>query len=139
MLHHTPSVPTEQMLLLLEDCLDRYMAERRSRITPFVDRHFPLEETIAIQKRSFLSDLLCYPINTLWAIPYVFIKKTGDSLDKLGWAAAQSLVSIVPSGMKRRYQLEMEPLLRAHARRGEAPPSDSPASATPSNCISSLP
>lgn len=107
----TPA-PTEQTLLALEDCIERYIADRRSRIEPFVDRHFSLRDTIAIQKRSFLVDLLCCPINTLWAIPYMFVKKTGESLSKLGWVRASRFLSVVPSGMKRRYQKEIEKSIR---------------------------
>ena len=83
MLQNAPSAPTEQILLALEDCIERYVEERRSRIPPFVDRHFSLEHTIALQKRSLMSDLFCYPINTMWAIPYMFFRKTGESLGKL--------------------------------------------------------
>ena len=103
---------SEEALLSLEDCLERYIAERRSRIEPFVDRHFSLQDTIAIQKRSLLIDLLCYPINTLWAIPYMFVKKTGESLGRLGWATASRLLSVVPSGLKRGYQKEIEKSIR---------------------------
>lgn len=110
--HHVPPALTEQTISALEDCIDRYIEERRSRIEPFVDRHFSLHDTILIQKRSLLIDLLCYPINTLWAIPYLFVKKTGESLCKLGWAPAGRLVSAVPSGMKRRYQKEIESSIR---------------------------
>ena len=106
------SAPPEHIHLALEDRIDRSVVERRSRIGPFVERHFSLHDTIAIQKRSFLIDLLCYPINTLWAIPYMFIKKTGESLGRLGWATAGRLLSVVPSGMKRRYQKEIEKSIR---------------------------
>ncbi len=113
MLCGAPSASTEEILLALEDCIERYVAERRSRIEPFVDRQFSLEHTIALQKRSLLSDLLCYPINTLWAIPYMFVKKTGESLGKLGWTTAHRLLSLVPSGMKRRYHKEIEASIRS--------------------------
>lgn len=112
MLHHVPPTATEQLLLSLEDCIERYIAERRSRIEPFVHSHFSLEETIRLQRRSLLSDLACYPINTLWAIPYVFMKKSGESFAKMGWTTAHSFLSIVPSGMKRRYQKDIETAVR---------------------------
>lgn len=112
MLQNAPLAPTEQILVALEDCIERYVAERRSRVSPFVDRHFSLERTIALQKRSLLSDLVCYPINMMWAIPYMFIKKTTESLGRLGWTRAHGLLSIVPSGMKRRYQKELETSIR---------------------------
>lgn len=112
MLSDTPSASTDQILLALEDCIDRYLGERRSRIGPFVDRQFSLEHTFVLQKRSLLKDLLCYPVNTMWAIPYVVFKKTSESLGKLGWTTAHSLLSIVPSGMKRQYQKDVETSIR---------------------------
>ena len=112
MLRDAPPASTEQILLALEECIERYIAERRSRIRPFVDRQFSLEHTFALQKQSLCSDLLCYPINTMWAIPYMVLRKTGESLGKLGWTTAHSLLSHVPSGMKRRYQIEIETSVR---------------------------
>ena len=95
----------------LEDCIDRYIAECHSRVDGFVDRHFSLQETLALQKQSFVSDLLCYPVNTLWAIPYLLLKKVVEVPEKLGWRAGADLVGILPSGLKTRYQKDIERLI----------------------------
>lgn len=108
MLRHISAGSSDQILLSLEECIDRYVAERRSRVEPFLERHFSLAGTIMLQKRSLLGDLLCYPINTIWAIPYLFIKKCTESMDKLGWTTASSFLSTVPSGMRRRYHKDIE-------------------------------
>lgn len=96
----------------MEDCIDRYITDRRSRIEPFVERHFSLRDTFALQKRSLLTNLLCYPVNTLWSIPYLFVKKLSDFLEKLGWAQAATMLAAVPSGLKSLYQKEVESLVR---------------------------
>lgn len=95
----------------LEDCIDRYIAECHGRVDGFVARHFTLQETVALQKQSFVSDLLCYPVNTLWAIPYLLMKKVVEVPEKLGWRAGADLVGFLPSGMKTKYQKHMERLL----------------------------
>jgi hypothetical protein len=66
---------TATAILALEECIEQYIAECRRRVDGFVERHFSLQETIALQKRSLVSDLLCHPINALWSIPSLFLKK----------------------------------------------------------------
>lgn len=95
----------------IEDCIDQYIAECHSRVDGFVERHFSLQETIALQKQSFVGDLLCHPVNTLWAIPYLLLKKVVEVPEKLGWRAGADLVGLLPSGMKTRYQKEIERLI----------------------------
>lgn len=109
---HVFAEPSAHILLSLEECIDRYMADRRSRIEPFLQRHFSLADTIRIQKRSILSDLFCYPVNTVWAIPYVFVKKCAESIEKLGWTGISRSLSAVPSGMKRRYHKDIEAFIK---------------------------
>lgn len=104
--------PAVLALLGMEDCIDRYIAERRSRIDPFVERHFSLRDTFALQQRSLLTNLLCYPVNSLWSIPYLFVKKLSESLEKLGWGSAAGLLSAVPSGLKSLYQKEVECMVK---------------------------
>jgi hypothetical protein len=96
----------------IEDCIDRYIGERRSRVDAFVERHFSLPDTFALQKRSLITNLVCYPVNSLWSIPYLFVKKLGESLEKLGWGSAAGLVSAVPSGLKSLYQKDVELMVR---------------------------
>lgn len=104
---------TATAIAALEDCIDRYIAECHGRVDGFVARHFSLQETMALQKRSFVSDLFCHPINTLWTIPYLLLKKVVEVPEKLGWRAGADLVGILPSGLKTRYQKEIERLIAA--------------------------
>lgn len=102
---------TATAMAALEDCIDRYIAECHGRVDGFVARHFSLQETLALQKQSFVSDLLCHPVNTLWAIPYLLLKKVVEVPEKLGWRAGSELVGVLPSGMKTQYQREIERVL----------------------------
>jgi len=95
----------------LEECIEQYIADCRSRVDVFVERHFSLQETIALQKQSLVSDLLCYPVNALWAIPSLFVKKLIEVPMKLGWRSGADLVTLVPIGLKTRYQREIERLI----------------------------
>ena len=54
---------------------------------------------------------LCYPVNTLWAIPYLLLKKVVEVPEKLGWRAGADLVGVLPSGLKTRYQKDIERLI----------------------------
>jgi hypothetical protein len=98
-------------ILGLEECIEQYIAECRSRVDGFVERHFSLQETIALQKQSLVSDLLCHPINTLWAIPSLFLKKLIEVPVKLGWRSGADLIALLPTGLKTRYQKEIERLI----------------------------
>ncbi len=95
----------------IEDCIDRYIAGCHSRVDGFVARHFSLQETVALQKQSLVSDLLCHPVNTLWAIPHLLLKKIVEVPEKLGWRAGADLIAMLPSGKKTQYQKEIERLI----------------------------
>lgn len=98
-------------ILALEECIEQYIADCRSRVDGFVERHFSLQETIALQKQSLVSDLLCHPINALWAIPSLFVKKLIEIPVKVGWRSGANLITRLPTGLKTRYQREIERLI----------------------------
>jgi hypothetical protein len=102
---------TATAILALEECIDQYIAECRGRVDGFVERHFSLHETIALQKQSLVSDVLCHPINALWSIPSLFLKKLIEVPVKLGWRSGTGLIALVPTGLKTRYQKEIEQLI----------------------------
>ena len=104
---------TATAILALEECIEQYIAECRGRVDGFVERHFSLQETIALQKQSLVSDLLCHPINALWSIPSLFLKKLIEVPMKLGWRSGANLITLVPTGLKTRYQKEIERLIAA--------------------------
>jgi hypothetical protein len=70
-----------------------------------------LQETIEIQKKHFLSDILLNPINSLWAIPYLTLKKVFETIDKMGWGHLITFFDKVPSNLKTRYQKDIEWLI----------------------------
>lgn len=98
-------------LLGLEECIEEYIAGCRARVDGFVEGHFSLRETVAFQKQSLASDLLCYPVNALWAIPSLFMKKFLEVPVKLGWRSGADLIGLLPAGLKTRYQKEIERLI----------------------------
>lgn len=102
---------TATAILGLEECIEQYIAECRSRVDGFVERHFSLQETIALQKQSLVSDLLCHPVNALWTIPSLFLKKLIEIPVKLGWRSGADLMALLPTGLKTRYQMEIERLI----------------------------
>lgn len=95
----------------VEECIEQYIAECRNRVDGFVQQHFSLQETIALQKQSLVSDLLCHPVNALWAIPSLFLKKLIEIPVKLGWRSGTDLIALLPTGLKTRYQKEIERLI----------------------------
>ncbi|WP_142697138.1 DUF6635 family protein [Bdellovibrio sp. NC01] len=84
---------------------------KKNEVTVFIDRHFTLNEVVAIQKKSLLADLIFYPLNALWSVPYLAVKKTIETFDKLGWSQANGLIKKVPSAFKTRYQKTTEKIL----------------------------
>lgn len=102
---------TATALLGLEECIEQYIADCRARVDGFVAAHFSLQETVAFQKQSLASDLLCYPVNALWAIPSLFMKKVLEVPVKLGWRSGANLIGLLPAGLKTRYQKESERLI----------------------------
>ncbi len=102
---------TASTILALEECIEQYIAVCRSRVDGFVAGHFSFQETIALQKQSLVSDLLCHPINALWSIPSLFIKKLIEIPVKIGWRSGADLIALLPTGIKTRYQIEIELLI----------------------------
>lgn len=102
---------TATALLGLEECIEQYIADCRARVNGFVAGHFSLRETVAFQKQSLASDLLCYPVNALWAIPSLFLKKLLEVPVRLGWRSGSNLIGLLPVGLKTRYQKESERLI----------------------------
>lgn len=99
--------------MALNEAIDDYCQACRARLASFVQRHYTLSESIRLQRRSLFTDLLCYPLNALWAVPYLSLRKIVESLATLGWEKGTPLLSRVPSGIRTRYQREIERLLGA--------------------------
>lgn len=104
-------VTNTQILVAVEECIERFIAERRSRVKDFVAEHFSLQETVEIQKKTFLHDLISNPINAAWAIPYLAVKKIAETTEKLGWDGFNAVLLWIPSGIKTGYQKKIEKLV----------------------------
>lgn len=97
----------------IDQCIEKYTEDRKKRVDDFIHRHFSIQETIEIQKKTFSLDLLLNPLNALWSIPYLSLKKSIETLDKLGWTKLTPTVDKIPSGIKTGYQKKVEKLIAA--------------------------
>lgn len=97
-----------EVFLACEECIGRYILACRDRVEGFVERHFSTRESLQFHRRWLLHDFLCYPVNVLWALPYLFLKKCAVTLDRLGLSGPQQAFASVPPGLKTRYQREIE-------------------------------
>ncbi len=95
----------------IEECISQYVTELRKKIPKFVAGHFSLAETIEIQKRSFLRDVLANPLNSLWSIPYLTLKKIVEAFDKQGFKQLTFFFQKIPASIKTGYQNEIEQLV----------------------------
>src|SRR3989344_7531187 len=76
----------------------------RSRVAKFLETHYSFKKVWHIQKRHLLHDLWKLPLNSLWAIPYLGLKKMADTLDKAGWSSLLHWVEPLPTGFKTSLQ-----------------------------------
>ncbi len=95
----------------IDQCIEKYTEDRKQRVDDFIDRHFSIQQTIEIQKKTFSLDLLLNPLNALWSIPYLSLKKSIETLDKLGWTKLTPAIDKIPSGIKTGYQKRIEKLI----------------------------
>lgn len=91
--------------------IESYIAACRRRIPQFVARHFSVRESVALQRRSLLSDMALLPVNTLWAVPALMVRKAAEVCDKLGFAGTAARLRSLPISFRTRYQVEIETLI----------------------------
>jgi len=97
----------------VDRCIESYVRGCRRRIPEFVEQHFALRQTWQTQQRTLWSDLLIAPVNSVWAVPYLALKRLCEGLETLGVTAAGRWLSTVPPGVKTGYEQSVE---RAIAR-----------------------
>ena len=95
----------------VDRCIEAYVARCRKRIPGFVDEHFSLRQTWALQRPTLAMDLFLAPLNSAWALPYMALQKTAETLEKVGWPAPARWAKALPSGMKTGYQVKIEQLI----------------------------
>lgn len=92
----------------MDRCIAAYADRCRERVPAFVARHFTLNSTWATQRQTLWNDLVLGPINSLWAIPYLTLKRICNGLDVLGVPGARDFLRQVPSGVRTGYQRAIE-------------------------------
>lgn len=68
----------------VEEGARRYFAETRSRIRPFVDRHFSLSGTLALHRAAVGWDILRAPANLTLALPQVALQLGAKAARRMG-------------------------------------------------------
>ena len=81
---------------IVDDAVRKYIATRRERIDPFVDRHFTLAGSLALHRQAVGWDLLRAPANLFLAGPALSVKlaswaarRAGIIGWRLGWLVAE--------------------------------------------------
>ena len=97
-----------EISVAFEDCLEKFILEKRAHVKPFVADHFSCKQTLFIQKKTFLIDLVSNPINAIWSFLYLAIKKIIEILEKIGWTSLGALFLKIPKGIKTGYQKKIE-------------------------------
>src|SRR5438067_10365537 len=70
---------------IVHDDVRKYIATRRERIDPFVDRHFTLAGSLALHRYALGWDLLRAPANLFLAGPALAVKLAGLGARRLGF------------------------------------------------------
>src|SRR5258708_11682004 len=83
---------------IVHDAVPNYIATRRERIDPFVDRHFTVAGSLALHRRAIGWDLLRAPANLFLAGPALSVKLASWAAPRAGnyrlaaWPAARRLL-----------------------------------------------
>ena len=100
-----------QISVAAEECIEQFIAQRKSRVNKFVHQHFSIKETLLIQKKTLLIDLLSNPINSVWSFIYLALKKLIEVFEKLGWNLLSTVFLQTPKGIKTGYQNKIEQMI----------------------------
>lgn len=103
---------SQALAAALREGLERYIQTRKERVPRFIDQALSLQNCIKVQGRHFLKDLALNPVNTLWAIPYISIRKVLEAGEKLGWEGANLMLPTIPRSARTDFQKEMERLIQ---------------------------
>ncbi len=106
--HARVTVTEGEAALHVDRCLAAYVDRCRARIPAFVDRHFTLQAAWTAQQRSLWADLAVGPVNSIWAIPYLTLRKLVTGLDAIGVPLVARLFRRVPSNVRTGYQRHIE-------------------------------
>jgi hypothetical protein len=76
----------------VEDGARRYFADRRARITPFIDAHFSLAGTLALHRSALGWDIARAPLNLSLAAPQLAMQIGAKAAGRFGAARAETLL-----------------------------------------------
>ncbi len=91
--------------------ISAYCEGCRARVDKAIDAHWQIANVWHVQKQSLKHDIWRLPLNCLWAIPYMSLKKAAESLDKMGWPQWIESLNYVPSGFKVSVQHHIEKII----------------------------
>lgn len=86
------------------DLISEYCERCRDQVAPLLEKHYSFRKVWQLQKQHIVYDLWRLPLNCLLAIPYMSLKKTFESLDKLGWSQPLHIIEPWPPGFKTSLQ-----------------------------------
>lgn len=110
--HPELAEPTSQALRdVIEQSVHRYIADRRSAVSPFCGSHFSLAGAWRIHREALGHDLWRAPANVLWALPFLLARGAAYLGGRLGWKQAAGWLLTLPPGFKTRVASEVEWLL----------------------------
>jgi len=101
----------------------RYFADRRARVTPFIDRHFTLHGALAVHRAALGWDIAKAPVNLFLAAPQVAARLAAMVADKAGAPRAARILRrpiLLPTAVGRRIEwLVYTDLLQLPFRQGD--------------------
>ena len=98
----------EIIIKAVENGIERYIRECRSKIPEFCEQTFSLSGAWEINKKAFGKDLLKAPANVVWT-PFYFIGTgIGKGLEKLSMDKASKLFADLPAGFTTDVELEVQ-------------------------------
>lgn len=109
----------------LQQALHRYLEGRKQDMATRWTEIVHIQNCRRIQQRHFLKDLVLNPINTLWAIPYLTVRKFIEGAEKIGIDLPDNLISMIPKSFKTGFQAEMEREIQTKVFGLPGPESDS--------------
>lgn len=112
---------------VVDRAIARYLADRRDRIDPFIDRHFTLSGTLRLHRHAFGWDVVKAPANLALAAPQVGLKLSARLVSRLGakragtWLDRRDLMLVTAVGREVAWQIQTDFLELPHVeldRRG---------------------
>jgi hypothetical protein len=96
---------------IVADSIGRYIAARRTRIEPFVERHFSLRGALRLHRHALGWDIAKAPVNLVLAVPQVGLKLAAAAAGATGAKGASARLGTCDILLKTRVAAEVEWLI----------------------------